>query len=225
MNFARFETPFLLKTSRWLLANIRLGEDALKTSSRGLEDVFSVTFFCLHFFSLTSSRHNCKASSVDVLKTSWKMSQNILKMSWRRHAKTSWRLLQDVFKTFLEDILQTHQDFKTFKRSWKRKNCCTEDVLKTSWKTRNVCSAKEKMETVCNKSKNTRKKSFTIYFKSSHPFTIQKCLYISFLCFLWYIENTTSNNAIPQSQWGFACFKKIFLFFGLNIYIYIYIDR
>ena len=28
-------------------ANIRLGEDVLKTSSRRLQDVFSVTFFCL----------------------------------------------------------------------------------------------------------------------------------------------------------------------------------
>ena len=28
-------------------ANIRLGEEVLKTSSRRLQDVFSVTFFCL----------------------------------------------------------------------------------------------------------------------------------------------------------------------------------
>ena len=28
-------------------ANLRLGEDVLKTSSRRLQDVFSVTFFCL----------------------------------------------------------------------------------------------------------------------------------------------------------------------------------
>ena len=30
-----------------LPANIRLGEDVLKTSSRRLQDIFSVTIFCL----------------------------------------------------------------------------------------------------------------------------------------------------------------------------------
>ena len=35
------------------------------------------------------------------------------------------------------------------------------------------------------------KNLITIYIKSSYPFTIQKCLYFSFLCFLWYIENTS----------------------------------
>ena len=31
----------------------------------------------------------------------------------------------------------------------------------------------------------------TIYIKSSYPFTIQKCLYFFFLCFLWCTENTS----------------------------------
>ena len=35
------------------------------------------------------------------------------------------------------------------------------------------------------------KNLITIYIKSSYPFTIQKCLYFSFLCFLWYNENTS----------------------------------
>ena len=42
----------------------------------------------------------------------------------------------------------------------------------------------EKMET--NKSNHTGKEKnlITIYIKSTYPFTIQKCLYFSFLCFL-----------------------------------------
>ena len=37
----------------------------------------------------------------------------------------------------------------------------------------------EKMETACKKNN-----LITLYTKSSYPFTIQKCLYFSFLCFL-----------------------------------------
>ena len=50
----------------------------VKTYWKRLEDVFSVTFFCLP---------RCLE---DVLKTSWKMS-------WRR-LETSWRRLEDVLK-------------------------------------------------------------------------------------------------------------------------------
>ena len=103
-------------------ANIRLGQDVLKTSWRRLEDVFSVTFFCLprrlENVLKTSWRHNCKTSCKHVLKTSWKMSWRRLEdVLGRRIANTSWRRLEDV----LED-----------------EKCYTEDVLKTSWKTRNV---------------------------------------------------------------------------------------
>ena len=35
------------------------------------------------------------------------------------------------------------------------------------------------------------KNLITLYIKSSYPFTIQRCLYFSFSCFLWYIENTS----------------------------------
>ena len=64
-------------------ANIHLGEDVLKTSSRRLEDVFSVTFFCQ-----------------DVLKRSWRRLEDIIA---RRLTNTSWRRLEDV----LEDVLKT----------------------------------------------------------------------------------------------------------------------
>ena len=77
-----------------------------------------------------------KISLQDVLKTSSKRFEVVLKMSrrqflrrledvlmvsWRRLGKTSWRYLEDVLKTSskcLEDVL---------KMSW-------QDVLKTSWK-------------------------------------------------------------------------------------------
>ena len=59
-------------------ANIRLGEDVLKMSSRRLQDVFSVTFFCLPrrfpYVLQTSSRRNCKTSCKHVLKTSLRTS-------------------------------------------------------------------------------------------------------------------------------------------------------
>ena len=87
-------------------ANIRLGEDVLKTSWRRLEDVFSVSFFCLprclEDVLKTSWKHNCK--------TSWRRLQDIL---GRRIPITSWRRLQDVFKT-----------------SWKTKSV----TLKTAWR-------------------------------------------------------------------------------------------
>ena len=57
---------------------------------------------------------------------------------------------------------------------------------------------KEKMETACKKNKDTQNKNLiTIYIKSSYRFIIKKFLYFSFLCFLWYIESATWNNAIP----------------------------
>ena len=94
-------------------ANIRLGKDVLKTSSRRLQDVFSVTFFCLprrlediiaRRLANTSWRHNCKTPCKHVLKTSWRRFR----------------------KTYCQCVL-------------KDEKCYAEDVFKTSWKARNVC--------------------------------------------------------------------------------------
>ena len=63
-----------------LPANIRLGEDVLKTSSRCLQDVFSVTFLCLQ-----------------------RRLEDVLKTSWRHNCKTSSKRLE----VFLEDVLRT----------------------------------------------------------------------------------------------------------------------
>ena len=80
-------------------ANIRLGEDVLKTSWR----------------------HNCKTSCKLVLKTSWRcledVLEDVLKMSWKRLEdvlKTSWRRFR---KTYCEYVLKT---------SWKTRNVCWE---------------------------------------------------------------------------------------------------
>ena len=87
----------LFYLSKILPANIRLGEDVLKTSSTRLQDVFSVTFFCLPRRRVdvlkTSLRPNCKTSC----KTSWKRFEDVLR---RRIANTPWRRLEDVFNTF-----------------------------------------------------------------------------------------------------------------------------
>ena len=95
-----------------------------KTSSRRLQDFFSVTSLVFEDVLKTSWRHICKTSSKNVFKTS---SQEIFKTFSRR--------LQDVFKTSsirvcntsswrrLEDVLKT---------SWKTKKCYTEDAFKTS---------------------------------------------------------------------------------------------
>ena len=86
-----------------------------RTYWRRLEDVFSVTFFCLprrlEEVLKTSCRHNCKTSWKHVLKTSWRRLQDVL---GRRIANTSWRSLQDVLedeKCYAEDV---------FKMSWRR---------------------------------------------------------------------------------------------------------
>ena len=53
--------------------------------------------------------------------------EDVLKMSWRRLAKTSWRCLEDVFARYLEDIFKTSSR-RPGKTSWRR----LENVLKTS---------------------------------------------------------------------------------------------
>ena len=96
-------------------ANIRLGEDVLKTSSRRLQ--------CNIFLSSkTSWRHNCKTSCKHVLKTSWRHNcktsyKHVLKTSWRRFRKTyrkyvlktSWKTKSVTLKTSsrrLQDVLE-----------------------------------------------------------------------------------------------------------------------
>ena len=110
----------------------------VKTYWRRLEDVFSVTFFCL-----PRRLHDIIARSLleDILVTSWRRRlENFLKMScegvlkmWRPEDvfRTSWR---SFWKTFCNYVLKTSsQDERLL--HWRR----LEDVLKTSWKARNVC--------------------------------------------------------------------------------------
>ena len=101
-------------------ANIRLGEDVLKTPWSRLEDVFSVTFFCL-------PRRLEDIIARRLANTSWKRLEDVLMTSW----KTSWRRLESVLKTSLrrlEDVLGK----RIANRSWRRK------IAKTSWKTKSV---------------------------------------------------------------------------------------
>ena len=73
--------------------------------------------------------------------------------------KTCWRCfedvfffclpgrLQNVFKTssrlfarrLIEDVLEKTSCKHVLKKSWRMRNCYTEDVFKASWKTKNVC--------------------------------------------------------------------------------------
>ena len=87
-------------------ANIRLGEDVLKTSSRHLQGVFSVTFF------LSS-------------KTSWRRLENVLKTS----CKTSWRHFRN---TYYKYVLKTTS--RRLQEVLEDEKCYAEDVFKTSWR-------------------------------------------------------------------------------------------
>ena len=100
-------------------ANIRLGEDVLKTSS-----VWH--FFVFQDVLKTSWRHNCKTSC-----------KHVLKMSWRR--------LEDVLKTSSRHFRKTYSKY-VLKKSWRRLGRRKvlrwrrlQDFFKTSWKTGNVC--------------------------------------------------------------------------------------
>ena len=95
----------------------------VKTYWRRLEDVFSVTFFCL-----PRRLQDIIARSLleDILVTSWRRRlENFLKMSCEGVLKM-WRP-EDVLKKFLEDILQlrledvfTRRKIITLKTSWRR---------------------------------------------------------------------------------------------------------
>ena len=74
---------------RSIPANIRLGEDVLKTPWRRLQDVFSVTFFCL-------PRRLEDIIARRLANTSWRRLEDIL---GRLIANTSWRSLEDIFNT------------------------------------------------------------------------------------------------------------------------------
>ena len=97
--FLVFEGVLFSKTSQTFL----VFEDVFKTSSRRLQDVFSVTLFVFQDVFKTSSRRVCKTSCNYVFKTSW---------------KTKKCYTEDVFKT---SSVRLHQDecllgFNTFLR-------------------------------------------------------------------------------------------------------------
>ena len=123
------------KIERTIPANIRLSKDVLETSWRRLEDVFSVTFFCLprrlediiaRRLANTSWRRLEDIIARRLTNTSWRRLgrrfEDVLKTSWRRFRKTSWRRLEDVLGRRIANT------------SWRR----LEDVLKRSWKTKSV---------------------------------------------------------------------------------------
>ena len=90
-----------------------------KTSSRRLEDDFSVTLFVFQ----------------DVLKTSWRHLEDVFAIHLPRMSSRRLQdVFQDVFKTSFK--MSSRRVCKTscnyvFKTSWKTKKCYTEDVLKT----------------------------------------------------------------------------------------------
>ena len=86
-----------------------------------------------------------KISLQDVLKMSWRCTEDVsarhregvLKTSWKRLGKTSWRCLEDVLRTSskrLEDVLARRLEnvFKTYGQG--EYIGLDQDVLKTSWR-------------------------------------------------------------------------------------------
>ena len=122
-----------------------------KTSSRCLEDVFSVTLFVFQDLLKTSSRRLQDVFAIRLPKTSsrrlqdvfLKRLQEVFKTSSkrlprrlqdvfvRRLAIMSSRRLQDVFARRLA-IMSSRRLQDVFITFWKAKKCYTEDVLKTS---------------------------------------------------------------------------------------------
>ena len=84
-------------------ANIRVGEDVLKTSSRHLQGFFSVTFFCL------------PRRLENVLKTS-------CKTSWRHFRKTYCKYVLNPTSRRLQEVLEDEKCYAedVFKTSWRR---------------------------------------------------------------------------------------------------------
>ena len=88
--------------------------NVLKTSSK-LVNKNSITWW---YVLKASWRHLCKTSwrcLEDVLNTSSKRLEDVLKMSWR----CFWRRLEKVLKTFLQDVLKTFWRHLG-KTSWRR---------------------------------------------------------------------------------------------------------
>ena len=105
-------------------ANIRLYENVLKTSSRRLQDVFSVTFFCL-------PRRLEGIIAKRLTNTSWRRLgrrfKDVLKTSWRRFRKTSWRRPEDIlgrrifYSRRLQEVLEDEKCYaEDVSRPWKQ---------------------------------------------------------------------------------------------------------
>ena len=101
-------------------ANIRLDEDALKTSSRRLHQ--AELFALASRLQKTSWSRPIYSSCPYVFKTSSRSFQDFFKTSSKNVFKTSSRRLQDIFKKSCQDV---------FKPSSKR----LQDVLKNVFKT------------------------------------------------------------------------------------------
>ena len=99
-------------------ANIRLGEDVLKTFWRRLQDVFSVTFFRL-------PRRLEDIIARRFANTSWRrledILQDVLKTSWRHFRKTYCKYVLKTSSRRLQEVLADEK-------------CYAEDVFKTSWR-------------------------------------------------------------------------------------------
>ena len=94
-------------------ANIRLGEDVLKTSWKRLEDVFSATLFCLQrrledvLRKTTSCKYFLRSYLEDVLKTS--LEEDLQDVSWGRLGRWKFVTLK-ISSRHLQDILE-HKKF------------------------------------------------------------------------------------------------------------------
>ena len=98
-----------------------------KTSSRRLEDVFSVTLFIFQDVFKSYSQYVFLKRLQDVFKTFSRRLQDVFQDVF----KTSSRRLQDVFARRLA-IMSSRRLHNVFKTSWKAKKYYTEDVFKTS---------------------------------------------------------------------------------------------
>ena len=108
---------------------IGLDQDVLKTCSEDvrLRSTYSSWSRCLKDVFIKTNVCWEKTSCKQMLKTSWRRFENVLRRRLEDILKTSWRRL---WKTYYKHVLKT---------SWKTKNYYAEHVFKTSWKSRDVC--------------------------------------------------------------------------------------
>ena len=97
---------------------------------------YIVVIICIHIFEFFLKADPSKHSSW------WRRTEDVFTTSSRHNCKTSWirlekDVLEDLLKTFLEDILQMRPE-NVLKTSWRRLGRQKNVTLKTSWKTRNV---------------------------------------------------------------------------------------